>query len=328
MRARGIVGETAETIVRSIGAFALYGFPESHAASFALIAYASAYLKAYHPAVFLCALLNNQPMGFYRPMTLVKDAQRHGVRVLPIDVASSGWDCALEAGAVRIGLAYVRGLRRSAAARLVDERQRRPFFALDDLVERVGLHRNEVRSLAEIGALSGFGLTRRGALWQVERACRPTGPLFRGWAGDAETAPLAEMTGAERLASDIGGTGLTVGPHPMILYRPALAARDVKRARDLAGLDDGQRVTVAGAVICRQRPGTAKGFLFLTLEDETGLVNVTVRPDLYGRKQALLVGAGLLEIDGVLQTREGISLRALDARPLAGGLRIASRDFR
>jgi error-prone DNA polymerase len=222
----------------------------------------------------------------------------------------------------------VRGLRRAATERIVSEQQRRPFRSLDDFVERVGLHRDEVRRLGEIGALSAFGLTRRGALWQVERACRPTGPLFRGGQGDAEAAPLPEMTGAERLASDLSGTGLTVGPHPMILYRPALAARDVKRATDLAGLGDGQRVTVAGAVICRQRPGTAKGFLFLTLEDETGLVNVTVRPDLYGRKQALLVGAGLLEIDGVLQTREGISLRALEARPLAGGLRLASRDFR
>jgi error-prone DNA polymerase len=334
MAARGICGETADTIVRAIASFALYGFPESHAASFALIAYASAYLKAHHPAVFLCALLNNQPMGFYAPLTLVKDAQRHGVRVLPVDVLQSGWGCSLEDGAVRIGLGYVSGLRRLAAERLVRERGRRPFASLEDLVERAELHRDEVRDLAEIGALNAFGLTRRSALWQVERACRPAGPLFRGREPEEEAGgtggggPLREMTDAERMASDLSGTGLTVGPHPMILHRPALAARGIRRAADLPGLSDGMRVQVAGAVICRQRPGTAKGFLFLTLEDETGLINVTVRPDLYTRQQVLLVSAGLLEIDGVLETREGISLRALEARALATDLALASRDFR
>ncbi len=330
MAARGITGETAEAIIRSISSFALYGFPESHAASFALIAYASAYLKAHHPAVFLCALLNNQPMGFYRPLTLVKDAQRHGVRVLPIDATRSEVACALEEGALRLGLGYVSGLRRVVAERLVRERHGAPFVSLDDLVERSDLHRDELRALAEAGALNAFGLTRRGALWQVERACRPAGPLFRKGQGEpgGEPSPLPEMTLPERVASDIAGTGLTVGAHPVALLRSALRGRGLKRAADLGSLPDGARVRVGGAVICRQRPGTAKGFLFLTLEDETGLVNVTVRPDLYERSKNVLVGQGMLEIEGVLQTREGVSVRALEARPLPTHIPVASRDFR
>ena len=330
MAGRGIVGETAEAIIRSIASFALYGFPESHAASFALIAYASAYLKAHHPAAFLCALLNNQPMGFYQPLTLVKDAQRHGVRVLPLDVTRSEVACSLEEGAVRLGLAHAAGLRRAAAERVVAERRRQPFAALDDLVARADLMRDELRMLAGVGALNAFGLTRRSALWQVERACRPAGPLFRAQEGarEVEPSPLPEMTLPERVASDISGTGLTVGAHPTALFRGELRRRGIVTAAGLAALADGVRVRVGGTVICRQRPGTAKGFLFLTLEDETGLVNVTVRPDLYERRQAVLVTAGMLEIDGVLQTREGISVRAVEARPLPTGVSLASRDFR
>jgi error-prone DNA polymerase len=327
MRRNGIVGEAQDGIVRSIASFALYGFPESHAASFALIAYASAYLKAHHPAAFVCALLNNQPMGFYHPSTLVKDAQRHGVRFLPVDVTRSGWDCALESGALRLGLRYVMGLRRQAGERIVSAR---PFVSLQDVADRCELRHDELQTLAEVGALNAFGLTRRSALWQVEKTGRPRGPLFGGVEDEADApSPLPEMTFPERLTSDLLGTGLTVGPHPMALYRSALAARGIRRAVDLARLGDGQRVTVAGAVICRQRPGTAKGFLFLTLEDETGFVNVTVRPDLYERRKAILVGAGVLEIDGIVQNHEGTSVRALEARPAgAAAVTAPSRDFR
>jgi error-prone DNA polymerase len=330
MAERGIVGATADGIVRAITSFALYGFPESHAASFALIAYASAYLKAHHPAAFLCALLNNQPMGFYVPLTLVKDAQRHGVRVLPIDVTRSVVACTLDAGACRLGLAYVAGLRRVAAERLVLERCSAPFVSLDDLAARSRLHRDELQALAEVGALNALGLTRRSALWQVERACRPSGPLFRTSESEreAEASPLPEMTLPERMATDIAGTGVTVGAHPVALFRGDLARRGILSAAGLGSLADGAQVRVGGAVICRQRPGTAKGFLFLTLEDETGLVNVTVRPDLYERRKNVLVTAGMLEIEGVLQTREGISVRAVDARPLPTGITVASRDFR
>ena len=197
MAERGITGEAADTIVLSISSFALYGFPESHAASFALIAYASAFLKCHHPAAFTCALLNNQPMGFYHPFTLVKDAQRHGVRFRPVDVTRSGRFCALEEGEVRLGLGYVRGLRAEAAERIEAERALRPFASLQDFVDRTGLRRDEQRNLAEVGALNAFGLTRRSALWQVEKAGRPRGPLFplrlsfRGssvWPGAEESA--------------------------------------------------------------------------------------------------------------------------------------------
>ena len=188
MAERGITGEVADTIVRSISSFALYGFPESHAASFALIAYASAYLKCHHPAAFTCALLNNQPMGFYHPFTLVKDAQRHGVRFRPVDVTRSGRRCTLEEGEVRLGLGYVRGLRGEAAERIEAERALRPFASLQDFVDRTGLRRDEQRNLAEVGALNAFGLTRRSALWQVEKAGRPSGPLFN----EAEAVGEAE----------------------------------------------------------------------------------------------------------------------------------------
>jgi error-prone DNA polymerase len=319
MAERGITGETADTIVRAISSFALYGFPESHAASFALIAYASAYLKAHHPAAFVCALLNNQPMGFYHPFTLVKDAQRHGVRFRPLDVTRSGRLCTLEEGEVRLGLAYARGLRAEAASQIEAERERAPFASLQDFVDRTGLRRDEQRRLAELGALNAFGLTRRSALWQVEKAGRPRGPLLRGAEPDEGPSPVPEMGFAERLTSDLAGTGLSVGRHPVSLFRGELFERGVRRACELPDLADGELVRVAGAVICRQRPGTASGFLFLTLEDETGLVNVIVRPDLFLRERATLAGASFLEIDGVLQATDGLSVRAVAVREALAG---------
>jgi error-prone DNA polymerase len=328
MGERGIEGEVADTIVRSISSFALYGFPESHAASFALIAYASAYLKAYHPAAFVCALLNNQPMGFYHPFTLVKDAQRHGVRFRPVDVTRSGSSCSLEEGEVRLGLGYVRGLRAEAAKRIEEERARAPFASLQDFVDRAGLRRDEQRVLAEVGALNAFSLTRRSALWQVEKAGRPRGPLFRDVGSERDTSPVPEMGFAERLSSDLVGTGLTVGPHPVSLYRRELFERGVRPAASLARLADGEPVRVAGAVICRQRPGTAAGFLFLTLEDETGLVNVIVRPDLFQRERGVLVAATVLEVDGVLQARDGLSVRAFAVRQALAGVPVTpAREF-
>ncbi len=316
MRQRGITGEAEEAIVRSISSFALYGFPESHAASFALIAYASAYLKAYHGAAFVCALLNNQPMGFYHPFTLVKDAQRHGVRFRPVDVTKSERLCALEEGEVRLGLGYVRGLRAEAAQRIAAERARARFASLQDFVDRTALRRDEQRTLAEAGALNAFGLTRRSALWQVEKAGRPRGPLFQDGQDGEGPSPVPEMDLAERLRADVVVTGTTVGPHPISLHRGTLTARGVRRARELERLRDGDAVRVAGAVICRQRPGTASGFLFLTLEDETGLVNVIVRPDLFAAERGVLVSAPLLEVDGVLQAAEGLSVRARAVRPV------------
>jgi error-prone DNA polymerase len=328
MAERGITGEAADTIVRSISSFALYGFPESHAASFALIAYASAYLKAHHPAAFVCALLNNQPMGFYHPFTLVKDAQRHGVRFRPVDVTRSDHPCTLEEDDVRLGFLYVRGLRADAARRIAAERAKAPFASLQDFVDRTGLRRDEQRALAEVGALNAFGLTRRSALWQVEKAGRPRGPLFLKPEPEEGPSPVPEMGLEERLSSDLAGTGLTVGPHPVSLHRRELWTRGVLRAAELAGRGDGERVRVAGAVICRQRPGTAAGFMFLTLEDETGLVNVIVRPDLFQRERAVLVGEPLLEVDGVLQATEGLSVRAWAVRPALRGVPASpAREF-
>jgi error-prone DNA polymerase len=278
----------------------------------------------------VCALLNNQPMGFYHPFTLVKDAQRHGVRFRAVDATRSGRLCTLEQGEVRLGLCYVRGLREEAAARIEAERERAAFASLQDFVDRAGLRRDEERQLAEVGALNAFGLTRRSALWQVEKAGRPRGPLFR----DAEpeerepASPVPDMDFAERIRTDLRGTGVSVGRHPVSLHREQLAARGVRRACELPRLANGDFVRVAGAVICRQRPGTAKGFMFLTLEDETGLVNAIVRPDLFERERAALVGEPFLEIDGVLQATDGLSVRAVSLRPvLAGAPETPARSF-
>jgi error-prone DNA polymerase len=334
MTANGIVGAAQDQIVQSITSFALYGFPESHAASFALLAYASAYLRAHHPAAFVCALLNNQPMGFYSPFTLVKDAQRHGARFRAVDVTRSEWLCTLEDGEVRLGLRYVRGLRQAAGESVVAARRARPFASVQDLVDRADVHRDELPRLAEAGALNAFGLTRRSALWQVEKAGRPRGELFRQAdkrqhdPSDGDVSPLAEMSLSERLYTDITTTGLTMGPHPIALHREGLDARGVKRAWDLSRLREGTPVRVAGAVICRQRPGTAKGFVFLTLEDETGLVNITVRPDLFETHGQVVVTSEVLEVDGILQTQGGVSVRATDVRrPVLPRLGTASRDF-
>jgi len=315
MSARGIAERTQDAIVRSISSFALYGFPESHAASFALLAYASAYLKAHHAAAFVCALLNNQPMGFYHPFTLVKDAQRHGVRFRPVDVTASDFDCSLEAGEVRLGLRYLRGLRAEAGRRIAAEREREPFASLQDFVDRTSLRRDEQRVLAEAGGLNAFGLTRRSALWQVEKAGRPRGPLLRETEPETDASPVPEMDLGERLSSDLATTGVTAGPHPIHLYREAFAVRGVVRSCDLGRRQDGEAVRVAGAVICRQRPGTAAGFMFLTLEDETGLANVIVRPDLFERERAVLVAEPILEVDGMLQANAGLSVRAYAVRP-------------
>jgi error-prone DNA polymerase len=267
-------------------------------------------------------------MGFYSPFTVVKDAQRHGVRFRAVDVARSDWNCALEEGEVRLGLRYVRGLRKVAADRLLGERAARAFGSLQDMVDRAGLQRDERIALAEVGALNAFGLTRRSALWQVERAGRPRGPLLRDADAAPDPSPLPEMTLPERLRTDIVGTTFTIGPHPMILHREGLAARGIRRAWDLQGLREGTRLTVAGAVVCRQRPATAKGFLFLTLEDETGLANVIVRPDLYEAHAAVLSRAEALEIDGVLQTDGGVSVRAIAVRPLqVSAMHTTSHDF-
>jgi error-prone DNA polymerase len=322
-----------EEIILSITSFALYGFPESHAASFALIAYASAYLKCHYLAAFTAALLNNQPMGFYSPATIVKDAQRHGLKMLPVDVMCSEWKCSLEAVgrgqgtgdsniALRMGLRYVRGLREEAAQALVRERLTIPFTSVHDLTRRVPeLRKDELTTLAEIGALnsiqSKIPLHRRDALWQVERAVRASGPLLEQYPELDSPSPLEPMNQEERLVADFHGTGLTVGPHPMAYRREWLNAMGIRRASDLRDIPNGKRLRIGGCVIVRQRPGTAKGFVFLSLEDETGVANAIITPDLFHRNRLLLASEKFLAIEGILQNQDNvISVKAERVQPL------------
>lgn len=385
MAGNGITGEAADRIVRSITSFALFGFPESHAASFALIAYASAYLKVHFPEVFYTALLNNQPMGFYHPATLVKDAERRKVRFEPIDVQVSDWDCTIdEDGAIRLGLRQVSGLRaevgKAIAARRavpsIDSRASaegsvrgsreervvcpkcgcddpsmidgtfcnvcshawtpapvgRRFGSVDELIRVTGLRRDEVAVLADIGALDSFGMDRRSALWQAEHAVRPAGRLFEEVSVDRSgRSPLPLMSEEERLVADYAGTNLTLGAHPMSFRRQDLAKRGVLRAIDLPKGQAGRRVRTAGMVITRQRPGTAKGFVFLTLEDETGVSNIIVRPAIYAAARLVIVESPFLLVEGVLQNADGVTAirgeRFVRLAGLPDDAAVASHDF-
>jgi len=407
MTQNGIPPKAQEEIILSITSFALYGFPESHAASFALLAYASAYLKCRYLAAFTAALLNNQPMGFYSPATIVKDAQRHGLKVLPVDVTCSDWKCTLEIVpnevvgrsslvvgqdivsqknviqndaaaerrknaahgasrgldaenepapegrkniALRMGLRYVRGLREEAAQALLRERMRAPFTSIHDLTRRVPeLRKDELTTLAEIGALNAVAsnqsknnlviptpertrgaeesrfrsqatrnsLHRRDALWQVERAVRAAGPLLETQPEPDFPSPLQRMNHEERLVADFQGTGLTVGPHPMAYRRDWLTAMGIRRASELRDLPSGKRLRIGGCVITRQRPGTAKGFVFLSLEDETGVANAIVTPDLFHQNRLLLTSERFLAVEGILQNQDNvISVKAERVLPL------------
>ncbi len=334
MDRNGIRGDVQDQIIHSITSFALYGFPESHAASFALLAYASAFLKCHYLPAFTAAMLNNQPMGFYSPATLVKDAQRHGLKIQPIDVMKSDWSCTLEGFAVRLGMRYVKGMRESVAHMVVEARARRPFTSIDDLARRVPeLQKRELILLAEIGALNFLNpedrIHRRDALWQVERACRRTGPLLETIEEPDHGSPLEQMTAEERLVADFHGTGMTVGPHPMTYYRNQLNAIGVLRASDLADARNGAYVRVAGAVIARQRPGTAKGFVFLSLEDETGISNAIITPGIFDQNRFTVVGGRFLLIEGRLQNIDNVvSVKAdrVEILPVSEAA-VASHDF-
>ena len=310
MEERGIDAPARDAIVKAITSFALYGFPESHAASFALIAYASAYLRAHHPAAFHAALLNAWPMGFYHPATLVKDAQRHGTSVWPIDVARSGWKCRWEERGVRLGLRFVKGLHETTGRRIEAEARHAPFDSLEDLERRVAPRAGELDRLADAGALAAFGFTRREAQWQAARVARPGGELFSDLPG-APGSPLPEMRPEEETTADYRATEMTTGPHLVQHIRPSLAAASVSTTEALRAMPDGRRVRTAGAVIVRQRPGTAKGFVFLTLEDETGMAQAIIRPDLFRAQRSLIVGSPGLVVEGVLQKSDGtLSVKA------------------
>jgi error-prone DNA polymerase len=335
-----IAAETQETIVQSIQSFALYGFPESHAASFALIAYASAYFKVKHLAAFTCAMLNNQPMGFYTPAVLVKDAQRHGLRVKPVDVQVSSSVCTVEPEAdgtlsLRLGLNYARSLKSTTAYELVRAREAGgPFLTTEDLALRIPtLNRSDLTQLARIGALNTLdGVEhRRDAVWQVEQVSRPVGPLLRQSeaAPHGLTSPLKQMKTEERLVADYAGTGLTTGPHPMAYRRNELRRQGVFSAIELQQQPDGRRVIAAGAVIARQRPGTAKGFIFLSMEDETGIANVVIHPDLYERQRVLVTRGKFLKVHGKLQNQDGVVHVKAEMLELlqAASIEVRSHDF-
>ena len=319
-----------ERIIQSITAFALYGFPESHAASFALIAYASAYIKCHYLAAFTACILNNQPMGFYSPATLVKDAQRHGQRFRPVDVCRSEYECTIETEGsikyVRLGLNYVKGLSARTSHAIVQARNERTFLSIGDLARRVPqLSQMDLVRLSELGALNGLPQNeqdrhRRGALWQATAASRPVGKLLQSVADDPDTSPLEPMTPSQRVYSDFRRSGLTIGKHPMSFRREVLNATGVLANSAVKQQPNGKQVQVAGYVITRQRPGTAKSFVFLSLEDETGIVNVIVHPDLFERQKEACVGASYVRIKGVVQnTWNVISLKAMDVQPLAYG---------
>jgi error-prone DNA polymerase len=379
MALNGITGKAQDEIVQSITSFALYGFPESHAASFALLAYASAYLKCNYLAAFTAAILNNQPMGFYQPFTIIKDAQRHGLRVRPIDVTRSDWLCTIEEEkegradaetrpdvtasshlVLRLGLRYVKGLSEQSGKAVERERKKLPFVGIDDLHQRVpALRKDELRKLAAVGALNFIqsddspkpkvqspesdiksldfghrtldpaGTTRRDALWQIARVARPAGPLFKELHEADGNSPLLPMTLPERIDADFRGTGLTIGRHPVALYRGELVKLGVLRAIDIREQRNGSAVRVAGWVIVRQRPGTAKGFFFLTLEDETGVANVIITPQLFDKHRLVLVDHPFLLIEGTLQHQDNvISVKAKNVRPLFFKVAAApSHDF-
>jgi error-prone DNA polymerase len=428
MARKGITPKAQDEIVQAITSFALYGFPESHAASFALIAYASAYLKCHYLAAFTAALLNNQPMGFYQPFTIVKDAQRHGLQVKPVDVMKSDWLCTLEEERVlgvggrvleervsgvgggvlerlhltpytqhplslRLGLRYVKGLHEEAGQAIVRARAEAPFVSIDDLQHRVPeLRKDELRKLAAVGALnfierqvsgvrcqvpgeeevSGIrsqvpdenqlnqdfpGSTptrhptpdtrhalplhptphtlnparvhRRDALWQVERVARPAGELYEELHEQDSNSPLAPMTRPERMDADFRGTGLTIGRHPVAYRRAELSELGALRAIDLPQLRDGSAVKVGGWVIVRQRPGTAKGFVFLTMEDETGVANIIITPQLFDKYRLVVVDEPFLLISGRLQNQDNvISVKAKTIRALSFQVAaVSSHDF-
>jgi error-prone DNA polymerase len=338
MTRNGITGKQQDAIVQSITAFALYGFPESHAASFALIAYASAFLKCRYLAAFTTAILNNQPMGFYAPATLVKDAQRHGLHFKPIDVMRSDWRCTIEEYNgekwVRLGFNYVKGLREVAAKAILTAREQAPFYSIQDLADRVPeLRKDELRKLSEIGALNFIPQTpihRRAALWDAELAVRPTGPLFASPNSPPPTShPLQPMNSSERLNSDFRGTHLTIGKHPMAFHREMLNLLGVTPAARVKYVHNGRDVRIAGCVICRQRPGTAKGLLFLSLEDETGVSNAVVMPDVFDRERATILNNSYLVIDGEMQNIDGVfTVRAARFEPLhVAEEAVPSHDF-
>ncbi|MCC5864595.1 MAG: error-prone DNA polymerase [Wenzhouxiangella sp.] len=347
MLARGYTMEFAERIYSQIQGFGDYGFPESHAASFALLTYFSAWLKCHHPAEFACGLLNSQPMGFYAPAQIVNDVRRHGVRVLPVDVRFSEWDCLVEGarpkeqGArhtqgpnpcslkIRLGLRMVKGLRMEAAERLVAAGQDQDFRDVQDLAERAGLDKGQVRALAEAGALKGLAGHRNRARWEA-MAARAQKDLLAPAAIAEPRISIRPPSASDNLLDDYASLGLSLDQHPIKLLRRQLGPR-LRRACDLSNITDGSRIEAAGLVTHRQRPGTASGVVFLSLEDETGIINVIVWPKLVERYRREVLSGQLLRISGKLQNAHGtqhlVALHIICEDQRLKRLRANSRDF-
>jgi len=344
MVARGYTEEFAERIFKQIEGFGSYGFPESHAASFALIAYASAWMKRHHPDVFCCALLNSQPMGFYAPAQVVGDARAHGVEVRPVSVTESRWDCTLEATsgphrAVRLGLRMAKGLANADGAAILLARGDAPFTSVEELARRAGVALGALERLAEADAFAAMGLDRRAALWAI-RGLADTGlPLWA--AADAGRLPrpegaepevaLTPMTAGRSVVEDYRSFGLSLRAHPVSFLRAGLAARGMIACGDLARMRDGRRAVVPGLILVRQRPGSAKGIMFITLEDETGIANIVVWPSVFEANRALILSARMLAVRGRVQ-REGEVIHVLadkldDLSPLLAGLGRVEDDF-
>lgn len=336
MRERGYPESFAHQIFNQILGFGEYGFPESHAASFALLVYTSAWLKAYEPAAFCAALINSQPMGFYAPAQLVRDARAHGVQVRAIDVTTSGWDCTLErqaahGPALRLGLRLVKHLTSEGAKRLLAARAVRAFGSIADLAERGGLERRDLEALAAADALACLVGHRHRALWQVS-GVEPALPLLPAATVLEEGVPLLRAPHeGQNIVADYGSTGLTLRRHPLSLLRDKLQRRGVLPTRDLWEQPNGKLVRTAGLVITRQRPGSAGGVTFVTMEDETGYVNLIVWNNVAVAQRAALLESRLLEVKGKLQ-REGdvqhvIAQHLTNLSEMLGDLIVASRNF-
>ena len=330
MLARGYAPDFAERTFGQIEGFGSYGFPESHAASFALLAYASSWMKCHHPDVFCCALLNAQPMGFYAPAQVVRDAREHGVDVRPVSVSHSRWDCTLEASggryrAVRLGLRMVKGLANAHGAAVAARRGAAPYASVEDLWRRAGVPAPALERLAEADAFACLGLERRQALWAV-RGLVAALPLFAEAPAEPPVA-LAPMDEGGAVVEDYRSTGLSLRRHPVAFLREGLRARGVAACADLARARDGRRVGVAGLVLVRQRPGSARGVMFLTIEDETGVANLIVWPSVFARQRRVILSAGMVACHGRVQ-REGAVVHVVTDRleDLSGLLRGIGRE--
>lgn len=336
MKKKGYTPEFAAQIFEQIKGFGSYGFPESHAASFALLTYASCWLKCHEPAAFACALINSWPMGFYSPDQILQDARRHHLQIRPVDVRASDWDCSLEPiigaqPAIRMGLRMIKGFREDDARRIEIARSKGAFIDIADLGERARLDARAQEQLADAGALRGLSGDRHRARWEVAGVQKQLG-LFAGLPSQEEDAVvLPKPTVGEDLLADYNSLGTTLGPHPLALLRGELKARRCRSSRELLEVEHGRPVSVAGLVTGRQRPGTASGVTFVTLEDEFGNVNVVVWRDLADRQRQVLVGSQLLKVDGRWEkegeVRHLIAGRLSDLSPLLDGIHVRSRDF-